>query len=76
MLPIASLISNPIPDAMTLSPGSAPVLVMLVVVLLGLGEIIRAVRAQYREQRSVRTVASPISRRQQPTAPAKPPLAA
>ena len=52
MLPIAPLVSNPIPQAITLTPGLAPVLVMLVFLVLGAGEVIRAVRAQRRAQRA------------------------
>ncbi|HUI27674.1 MAG TPA: hypothetical protein VL403_16445 [Candidatus Kryptonia bacterium] len=52
MLPIAPLLSNPIPQGIALTPGMAPVLVMLAFLVLGAGEVIRSVRAQRRARRS------------------------
>jgi hypothetical protein len=61
MLPIASLLSNPIPQAIPLTPGLAPVLAMLGLLLVGVVEVFRALCAQRHARRPARITAAPIT---------------
>ncbi len=68
MLPIASLLSNPIPQAVVITPGLAPVIVMVGVLLVGVVEVFRAVRAQRRVRRPARAAILPLAVRRPTTA--------
>ncbi|HVN84113.1 MAG TPA: hypothetical protein VMW17_04620 [Candidatus Binatia bacterium] len=55
MMQIAPLMLNPIPAALTLTPGLAPLLIALALFVLGLAEIVRAKVSEGRRRRTTLT---------------------